>query len=83
MPQTASVEAEIIDENGQVLVAQDSSGQNQTAYQPARAGLMTGFVALAFSFIMMLFMAVVTLFILFPLMLLGRILGLQIKTFRR
>lgn len=76
--ETAAVEAEIIDENGVLL-----TGQKEPPRLQAKAGFLTGFVALAFSFIMMLLMAVFMVFIIFPLMLLGRILGLQIKTLRK
>ena len=58
--------------------------QEQPAPPPkAQAGFFAGFVALSFSVIMLLLAAVVTVFIIFPLMLLGRALGMQVKSFRR
>lgn len=76
--QNEVIEAEVLDENGRPL---DEDPHIKTAH--ARAGFFAGFVALAFSFIMILVMAVVTVFIVLPLMLLGRLLGMQVKTFRR
>ncbi len=75
------VEAEILDENGRPVGAAEDSEKLEE--HMARAGFFAGFVALAFSVIMILVTAVVTVFIVLPLMLLGRILGMQIKTFRR
>ena len=75
------IEAEVLDENG-LPVAQDIPRERVRVYQ-ARAGFLTGFFALAFSFIMILVTAVVTVFIVLPLLLLGRVLGMQVKTFKR
>ena len=75
------VEAEVLDENGRP-VGQEDNRENLQVHM-ARAGFFAGFVALAFSVIMLLVTAVVTVFIVLPLMLLGRLLGMQIKTFRR
>ena len=77
------IEAEVLDERGMPVAFAEESKTDRGEFVAARAGFLTGFVALAFSFIMMLLMAVVTVFIVFPLMLLGRLLGMQIKTFRR
>ncbi|MBR3604141.1 MAG: hypothetical protein IKL48_05680 [Elusimicrobiaceae bacterium] len=82
-PKKEVIEAEILDETGVPIAVSQQQENPRAEFCQARAGFLTGFVALAFSFIMMLLMAVVTLFIIFPLMLLGRLLGLQIKTFRR
>ena len=78
------VEAEVLDEEGRPVGPQTQQKQ-QEPFQAhmARAGFFAGFVALAFSVIMMLVMAVVTVFVILPLMLLGRLLGMQVKTFRR
>lgn len=75
------IEAEVLDENG-LPVAQDIPRERVRVYQ-ARAGFLTGFFALAFSFIMILVTAVVTVFIVLPFLLLGRVLGMQVKTFKR
>lgn len=76
------IEAEVLDENGRPVDEKPQERVRVKTYQ-ARAGFFAGFVALAFSFIMILVMAVVTVFIILPLMLLGRLLGMQVKTFRR
>lgn len=75
------IEAEVLDENG-LPVAQDMPRERVHVYQ-ARAGFLSGFIALAFSFIIILVTAVVTVFIVLPLLLLGRVLGMQVKTFKR
>jgi hypothetical protein len=46
-------------------------------------GIIGGVFVLAFGFIVTLLVAAFSIFIILPLMLLGRILGLQVKTFRR
>lgn len=81
-PQNEVIEAEVLDENGRPVNEKPQERVRVKTYQ-ARAGFFAGFVALAFSFIMILVMAVVTVFIVLPLMLLGRLLGMQVKTFRR
>lgn len=75
------VEAEVLDENGRPIGEEEK--REKLEEHMARAGFFAGFVALAFSVIMILVTAVVTVFIVLPLMLLGRLLGMQIKTFRR
>lgn len=78
------IEAEIIDEKGLPIPSEESPEQNHGPQTDIRrVGFLTGFFALAFSFVMILLMAIITVFIIFPLMLLGRLLGLQIKTFRK
>ena len=57
--------------------------EERVASPSARAGFFAGCVALSFSVMMLLLAAVVTVFIIFPLMLLGRALGMQMKSFRR
>ncbi len=75
------IEAEVLDEEGRPVGPEASQEQFQA--HVAHAGFFAGFAALAFSVIMILVMAVVMVFVVFPLMLLGRLLGMQIKTFRR
>ncbi len=75
------VEAEVLDENGRPIGEEEK--REKLEEHMARAGFLAGFVALAFSVIMILVTAVVTVFVVLPLMLLGRLLGMQIKTFRR
>lgn len=87
MPQYRGMEKQILEAE---VVQQHSRPvgparvQEQPAPPPkAQAGFFAGFVALSFSVIMLLLAAVVTVFIIFPLMLLGRALGMQVKSFRR
>lgn len=83
-PQEEVIEAEIIDENGlPVTPAQEDARCRAQDSARVHAHVFGGVFALAFSFIMILVMAVVTLFIIFPLMLLGKILGFQVKSFKR
>lgn len=72
------IEAEVLDEECRPVGQEPPPVRMQ-----AGAGFLAGFFALAFSVIMILVMAVVTVFIVLPLMLLGRLLGMQVKTFRR
>ncbi len=76
------IEAEVLDEEGRPI-GQESSASAKPAHEQAGASFLAGFFALAFSVLMILVMAVVTVFIVLPLMLLGRLLGMQVKTFRR
>ena len=82
-PKKEVIEAEVLDERGVPVALGEDAQPKREEFVGARAGFLTGFVALAFSFVMMLVMAVVTVFVIFPLMLLGRLLGIQVKTFRR
>lgn len=77
------IEAEVLDENGRPVTAEPQPPKRDRAHTYEGAGFFAGFVALAFSFVMILAMAALTVFVIFPLMLLSRILGMQIKTLRR
>ena len=82
--QAEVIEPEILDESGQPIVAPgDTAAPRAHGDVYGAVGFLTGFFALAFSFVLILFGALVTVFIIAPLLLLGRILGLQIKSFRR
>lgn len=80
--QAKVIEPEILDEHG-LPVAQQTAARSTARSQYRGAGFLTGFFALTFTFIMLLVGALVTVFIIAPVLLLGRVLGLQIKTFRR
>ena len=76
------IEPEILDESGQRIAAPgDPAAPRTEVYRGA--GVLTGFFALAFSFVMILLGALVTVFVIAPLLLLGRLLGMQVKTFHR
>jgi hypothetical protein len=74
------IEPEILDENGQSVSAPAAPSAHGDVY--GRVGFLTGFFALAFTCVMMLLGALLTIFIIAPILLLGHILGLQIKSFR-
>lgn len=74
------VEAEVLDENGRPVF------ERQTPKDSARpkgdtGGVLGGILVLSFGFIMTLFVAVFSICILLPLMLIGRLLGMEIKRF--
>ncbi len=76
------IEPEILDENGNPI------GGEQPPKDSARqkgdtGGIFGGILVLAFGFIMTLLVAAFSIFILVPLMLIGRVLGFQVRTFKR
>ena len=76
------VEAEILDENGQPI-HDEKKRPEQARPQGDLSGVLGGILVLAFGFIMTLLVAAFSILVVLPLMLLGRLFGLQIKTFRR
>ncbi|MBO7237872.1 MAG: hypothetical protein J6U96_01100 [Elusimicrobiaceae bacterium] len=78
--QAEVIEPEILDENGQPIAATKPSAHGDVY---GRVGFLTGFFALAFSVVVMILGALITIFIITPLLLIGRLFGLQIKTLRR
>ncbi len=74
------IEPEVLDENGNPISAEPV--RDSARPKGDTGGLLGGFFVLAFGFIVTLFVAVFSVCILLPLMLLGRLLGMQIKTFR-
>lgn len=82
--QTQVIEPEILDENGRPIVqSAEQTGSSAHGDVYGRVGFLTGFFALAFSVVMMLLGALITIFVITPLLLLGRLLGLQIKKLHR
>lgn len=75
------IEPEILDENGRPIGAEPRQAPH--GQLPPHVHIFGGVFAVAFSFIMILVMAVVTLFIVLPLMILGKILGFQVRSFKR
>ena len=71
------IEPEILDEQGRVIVRQDS------VHTYSKVGALTGFFALVFSSIFLIFWAILTIFIITPVLLLGRLLGLQIHRLKK
>ena len=78
------IEPEILDESGQPIVAPgDTAAPRAHGDVYGAVGFLTGFFALAFSVVIMLVGALITIFIITPLLLIGRLLGMEIKTLRR
>lgn len=75
------IEPEILDENGRRI--HPHPVRERARPKGDMGGLISGFFVLAFGFIVTLVVAVFSICILLPLMLLGRLLGMQIKAFRR
>ena len=71
------IEPEILDEQGNIISRQD------TAHTYHKVGALTGFFAIAFSVVFLLVGAIVTVFIITPLLLVGRLLGLQIRRLKK
>lgn len=76
------IEAEIIDEHGRTVVPQPDGDHPRPHARPKgdKGGLVGGFFVLAFGFMVTLFVAAFTIFIVLPLALIGRIFGMQLKT---
>lgn len=84
-PEQEIIEAEVIDENG-VPVSMPTAADNPRLRARPKGdtgGLVGGFFVLAFGFLVTLLVAAFTVFIVLPLALIGRILGMQIRTLRR
>ena len=78
------IEPEILDESGQpITVPGAQTGPRVHGDVYGHVGFLTGFFALAFSVMIMILGALVTIFIITPLLLIGRLFGLQIKSIRR
>ena len=75
------IEPEILDEHGRPIHPEPF--RDSARPKGDTGGLLGGVFVLAFGFIVTLFVAVFSICILLPLMLLGRLLGMQVKTFRR
>ena len=76
------IEPEILDENGNPI------GGEHTPKDSARrkgdnGGIFGGVLVLALGFIMTLLVAAFSLLVVVPLMLIGRVLGFQVRTFKR
>lgn len=72
------IEPEVIDENGIPITPQPDHARPQGD----TSGVLGGMLVLAVGFVMTLAVALFTLFVICPLMLLGRLLGWEIKRFR-
>ena len=81
IPTEEIIEPEILDEHGHPI----HTGPAKDSARPKgdNGGIISGVFVLAFGFIMTMLVAVFSICVLLPLMLLGRLLGMQVKTFRR
>ena len=76
-----AIEPEILDENGRPISPEPA--KDSARPKGDTGGLLGGVFVLAFGFIVTLFVAIFSSCILLPLMLLGRLFGMQVRTFRR
>ncbi|MBR2392130.1 MAG: hypothetical protein IKA93_00955 [Elusimicrobiaceae bacterium] len=76
------IEPEILDENSRPIEMSDCV-KDSARPKGDTGGLIGGFFVLAFGFIMTLLVAVFSILVVLPLMLIGRLLGIQVRTFRR
>ena len=75
------IEPEILDENGNPI--HEDPVKDSARPKGDTGGLLGGVFVLAFGFSGTLFVANFSICILLPLMLLGRLFGMQVRTFRR
>lgn len=73
------IEPEILDENGRVI----HRPADKARPKGDNGGFFGGLLVLAFGFLMTLLVGIFTVCIVLPLMLIGKILGFQIKTFHK
>jgi hypothetical protein len=76
------IEPEILDENGRPIETDDHV-KDSARPKGDTGGIIGGFFVLAFGFIMTMLVAVFSILVVLPLMLIGRLLGMQVRTFRR
>ena len=76
------IEPEILDENGHPIETDDRV-KDSARPKGDTGGLIGGFFVLAFGFIITMLVAVFSILVVLPLMLIGRLLGMQVRTFRR
>lgn len=76
------VEAEVLDENGRPVFEADKP-KDSARPKGDTGGIFGGILVLSFGFIMTLFVAAFSIFIVLPLMLIARLLGMELKRFSR
>ncbi|MCQ2410553.1 MAG: hypothetical protein MJ053_03405 [Elusimicrobiaceae bacterium] len=75
------IEAEVIDENGRVI--SPVSSKDHARPQGDNGGLLSGMLVLAVGFVATVAVLLFSIFILCPLMLLGRLLHFEVRSLRR
>lgn len=83
--ETGVIEPEVLDENGRVISRPqgDSRAQDHARPKGDSGGFFGGLLVLAFGFFMTLLVAVFTVCVLLPLVLVGRLFGFQVRAFKR
>ena len=76
------IEPEILDENGNPIGGEHPP-KDSARRKGDNGGIFGGVLVLALGFIMTLLVAVFSLLVVVPLMLIGRVLGVQVRTFKR
>ena len=76
------IEPEILDENGRP-VGGPNQPKDSARKKGDNGGILGGILVLVLGFIMTLLVAAFSILVLAPLMLIGRILGVQVRTFKR
>ena len=78
------IEPEVLDENGRVISRPhgDSRAQDRARPKGDSGGFFGGLLVLAFGFFMTLLVAVFTVCVLLPLMLIGRLFGFRVSAFK-
>ena len=76
---TTVIEPEILDEKGKVI----HKPPDRARPKGDNGGFFGGLLVLAFGFLMTLLVGIFTVCVVLPLMLIGKILGFQIHTFRK
>lgn len=77
--ETTVIEPEILDEKGHVI----HKPADHARPKGDNGGFFGGLLVLAFGFLMTLLVGIFTVCVVLPLMLIGKILGFQIHTFRK
>lgn len=82
---TGVIEPEVLDENGHVISRPHEEPRARDHARPKgdSGGFFGGLLVLAFGFFMTLLVAVFTVCVLLPLMLVGRLFGFQVRAFKR
>lgn len=77
------IEPEILDENGNPIGGEHTPKDSAARRKGDNGGIFGGVLVLALGFIMTLLVAAFSLLVVVPLMLIGRVLGFQVRTFKR
>lgn len=76
------IEPEVLDEHGNVI-QEEVPPRDHARPKGDNGGIIGGFFVLAFGFLMTLLVMVFSVLVLLPLALIGKLLGFQVRTFKR